>query len=131
MIKILLKFRNNVMQEIKTSDLPITIGRSKDNVVCIDNLGVSKHHAMITQKKDIYLIEDLYSTNGTFLNEKLIHCEQLKNGDEIIIGKHTLEIFIEEGDMSHHPVNLENIEMDKTMVLETKKQKKMLAKLRK
>ncbi|MGA1824184.1 MAG: FHA domain-containing protein [bacterium] len=131
MIKIILKFKNKVVREFKTNEINITIGRSNDNIICIDNLAVSKHHARITESENKYFIEDLYSTNGTFKDKKLIHREELKNGNEVIIGKHTLQFFIENTEDSHYVPNIKNIDRDKTMVLETEDQKKRLAKLQK
>ena len=131
MIKIILKFKNKIIREFKTNDINITVGRSNDNVICIDNLAVSKHHARIIESQNKYFIEDLYSTNGTFKDKKLIHCEELKNGDEVIIGKHTLKIFLENTENSHNATDIKNIDRDKTMVLETEEQKRMLAKLQK
>ncbi len=69
----------------------ITIGRDPKNLIVIDNMGVSGHHAVLTHKDNQYFLEDLNSTNGTFLNsEKITGKHQINSTDSIIIGKHTL-----------------------------------------
>lgn len=70
----------------------ITIGRAPDNEVVIDNMGVSNHHAIISKKDGQFLIEDLNSTNGTFLNsQKILSRQRINQQDSVIIGKHTLK----------------------------------------
>jgi pSer/pThr/pTyr-binding forkhead associated (FHA) protein len=68
----------------------ITIGRSKKNHIIIENLAVSSHHAKIESVGDNYLLTDLKSKNGTFVNEKQISSCWLQNLDKISIGKNTL-----------------------------------------
>jgi pSer/pThr/pTyr-binding forkhead associated (FHA) protein len=69
----------------------ITIGRSKKNHIIIENLAVSSHHAKIESVGDNYLLTDLKSKNGTFVNEKQITSYWLKHHDNISIGKHILQ----------------------------------------
>ncbi|MEI6916212.1 MAG: FHA domain-containing protein, partial [Armatimonadota bacterium] len=70
---------------------PLTIGRALDNHVVLANDDiVSTHHARIVQENDRYVIEDLDSSNGTFLNGVRIHRTSLANGAKIRIGKYTL-----------------------------------------
>lgn len=67
----------------------ITIGRSTDNDVVIDNKLASRHHAVIQKIKDAYFIKDDNSTNGTFVNNELIPKDKyvkLYKGDKITIG---------------------------------------------
>jgi hypothetical protein len=68
----------------------VTIGRSGKNHVMIENLAVSNHHAKIDSVGDKFLLTDLKSKNGTFVNEKLISLHWLRHGDSITIGKHVL-----------------------------------------
>ncbi|MGA1869472.1 MAG: FHA domain-containing protein [bacterium] len=94
MLKLLLQFKGKVLNQYITNDTHITIGRNPDNIIQINNQSVSKYHAIIIKEKDKVIIEDLQSTNGTYINEKQIHQEELKDGDEIFIGKHTIKIFL-------------------------------------
>jgi pSer/pThr/pTyr-binding forkhead associated (FHA) protein len=91
--KLLLKFHAAVIKEILVEKTPLTIGRKPDNDIVIDNMAVSGHHAKINLQGSAYVIEDLQSTNGTFLNEKKIVNSGLRHNDQIIIGQHSL-VFI-------------------------------------
>jgi pSer/pThr/pTyr-binding forkhead associated (FHA) protein len=97
MIQIQLKFKNTVLKTIETDRDEITIGRKKSNNIDIDNLQVSNKHARIVKHAGNYFIEDLKSTNGTFLNDEKISKEPLRDKDIITVGKHTLVInFLQE-----------------------------------
>jgi len=91
--KLLLKFHAAVIKEIVIEKTPVTIGRKPDNDIVIDNMAVSGHHSKINLQGSSYIIEDLQSTNGTFLNEKKIINSVLKHNDQINIGQHSL-VFI-------------------------------------
>jgi len=88
--KLLLKFHAAVIKEIPVDKTPVTIGRKPDNDIVIDNMAVSGHHAKINLQGATYIIEDLQSTNGTFLNEKKVLSSGLKHNDQIVIGQHSL-----------------------------------------
>ena len=92
MLKIELKFRDKVLKHFATDKSEITIGRGTQNDIQIDNLAVSNVHAKISRHPDHYTVEDLNSTNGTFLNEKQITKSKLNPNDIVTIGKHTLEV---------------------------------------
>ncbi|MDH5484535.1 MAG: FHA domain-containing protein [Gammaproteobacteria bacterium] len=77
-------------------------GRTPDNQVQIDDLAVSSQHARIYSEQDdtakaIFMIEDLDSTNGTFVNENKITKQQLRHNDSIRVGWNVF-IFIDEND---------------------------------
>jgi pSer/pThr/pTyr-binding forkhead associated (FHA) protein len=95
-LKIILKFNSTVIKELKIDQDEIIIGRDSGNDVQIDNIAVSREHAKIIRGSNYYIIEDLNSTNGTFVNGKKINKKFLKEDDEISIGKHTLQIVLEE-----------------------------------
>jgi FHA domain-containing protein/zinc ribbon protein len=67
-----------------------TIGRSPDCDIFLDDVTVSRKHAVLVQKDDAYFIEDQGSLNGTFLNRRRIESGRLENGDELQIGKYKL-----------------------------------------
>ena len=92
MLKILLKLKDAELKTIETDNPEITIGRSKKSDIHLNNLGVSKKHARIIRKDGIYFIEDLQSTNGTFLQEEQIQRALLSGDDIITIGKYSLVI---------------------------------------
>ncbi len=92
MIKLELKFKKNVLKKIETEKSEITIGRSPNTDIQIDNLAVSNQHARLIIQKGQYTVEDLNSTNGTLLNNKKISKAILKHNDIVAVGKHTLVI---------------------------------------
>jgi len=94
MIQIQVKFKNTILKTLETDRDEITIGRKKSNNIEIDNLQVSNKHARIVKHAGNYFIEDLKSTNGTYLNNEKISKEPLRDKDIITIGKHTLVILL-------------------------------------
>ena len=94
MLRISIKFKDSVIKTIETDSEKITIGRYEKNNIQIDNLAVSSLHARIVKEDDNYYIEDLESTNGTFLNDIPVKKEQLRDTDAVTIGKHIIVINI-------------------------------------
>lgn len=68
----------------------IKIGRDFDNDVCLDDFSVSRHHAEIEQIDDKYIIRDLGSKNGTYVNQQHLLEGPITDKDEILIGEITL-----------------------------------------
>jgi diguanylate cyclase (GGDEF)-like protein len=66
------------------------IGRGEDTDLTLSTNDVSRHHAAVFFKDDGYIIEDLNSTNGTFVNGKEIKHHALNVGDEISLGEHSI-----------------------------------------
>ena len=90
-------FENEVQK--KTVELKVgavSIGRSDDNDIHIKDSTVSSHHAKIVSYFDASYIEDLGSTNGTFVNGKKIQKHILNPGDVISVGTHSLKVEIEQ-----------------------------------
>ncbi|MCG6931552.1 MAG: FHA domain-containing protein [Desulfofustis sp.] len=88
---ITLKYKDKVLDKYQIGiGQNVTIGRSESNDIVIDNLAVSANHARIESVSASFIIKDLGSTNGTFVNEQLVSAHGLKNNDVILIGKHTL-----------------------------------------
>jgi hypothetical protein len=67
-----------------------TIGRSPDCGIFLDDVTVSRRHAVLSERDGTFTIEDQGSLNGTFLNRKRIESAELENGDELQIGKYRL-----------------------------------------
>jgi hypothetical protein len=67
-----------------------TIGRSPDCPVFLDDVTVSRKHAVVVQRDGHWFIEDQGSLNGTFVNRKRVESAELTDGDEIQIGKYRL-----------------------------------------
>ena len=103
----------------------LTIGRLEDNDIMIENLAVSGHHAKIDNVGDDYLLTDLKSKNGTFVNEQTAVSHWLKPGDIITIGKHIL--IFSYADDEIQPSD-DSGAMNQTMVMDTGKYRDMVAK---
>jgi len=89
MPKITLQFRNRLLKQCVVG-ATTTIGRLPDNALVIDSPTVSGHHACVFREGDHFVVEDLASTNGTFVNGKRVTRHALQHGDTIRIGKHTI-----------------------------------------
>jgi pSer/pThr/pTyr-binding forkhead associated (FHA) protein len=95
---ITLKFRDNILGcYFISKGKSLTIGRRKENDIVIDNLAVSGHHAKIDSVGDAFVLVDLQSKNGSFVNERLVSSHWLKNGDIVSIGKHFLIFSTDDG----------------------------------
>jgi len=90
MAKLVLSFNGEPLHEYDLDQETMTIGRKAENDIQIDNLAVSGKHAKILTILDDSFIEDLESTNGTFINGEKINKHALRNGEVIAIGKHEL-----------------------------------------
>ncbi len=116
MARLILSLDNQVLAEYNMSKERYTIGRLPDNDVRIDNPAVSGHHSLIINILNDSFLEDLNSTNGTYVNGKLIKKHALQHGDVITIGHHQLRF-------SDQATNdAEQDEFEKTMVIPTGQQ---------
>jgi pSer/pThr/pTyr-binding forkhead associated (FHA) protein len=134
MAKLRLMFNEAVLKEFNLSQGTLTVGRLPDNTVHVDNPAVSSHHARIYWETDHFVLEDLNSLNGTFVNNRRVSKVTLKDGDQVLIGKHIL-LFKDEwhedapvpGAAGPEATVRVMPKMDATMMLDTKKAKEMLA----
>ncbi len=122
MPEILVKYEDKVIERVVTQKKRISIGRTADNDIVLDNKGVSRKHAIIEFDENSALVMDNESLNGVFLNNRKVNEEVLKDKDQITIGKFDL-IYHQDA-----PKEMQFAELDGTMVLKTRKQKELLEK---
>ncbi len=109
MARLVLSLDGQVMAEYNMNKERYTIGRLPDNDIRIDNPAVSGHHSLIINILNDSFLEDLNSTNGTYVNGKLIKKHALQHGDVITVGHHQLR-FVEDDEQQD--------EFEKTMVIQ-------------
>ena len=124
MARLILVFNKKVIKDYAFEKEGMTIGRNQENDIVIDNLAVSGFHARIDKTGDTYILTDLQSTNGTFVNDKKIVSHRLQHKDKITVGKHMLLFAMSKQEQSR----AEEEGLDRTMVLDTARQKELLAK---
>lgn len=90
MPKMIVSIDEVVIKDVQITKDRTTIGRRPYNDVVIDNLAVSGEHAAIVMAGAEVAIEDLNSTNGTYVNGKAVKKQALRNGDQIEIGKYKI-----------------------------------------
>ena len=110
MAKLVLSMNGAIQGEFELDQERLTIGRKPENDIQIDNLAVSGKHSMIITILDDSFREDLGSTNGTYVNGKLVKKHALKDGDVIAIGKHELKYINENA-------SDDDDEFEKTMII--------------
>ncbi|MGZ5314296.1 MAG: FHA domain-containing protein [Solirubrobacterales bacterium] len=72
------------------ADEKVSIGRTPEAGVFLDDVTVSRNHALLVRRRDGLYVDDLGSLNGTYVNRRRIESHQLTDGDEIQIGKYKL-----------------------------------------
>ena len=127
MARLILMFNKQVVKEYPLDKEGVTIGRNEDNTIVVDNLAVSGYHARIDLAGKDHILTDLQSTNGTFVNDKKVVSHKLSHGDNVIVGKHVI-LFVGTGRETEAKTDQQKVDMDKTMMLDTAKQKELLAK---
>jgi pSer/pThr/pTyr-binding forkhead associated (FHA) protein len=90
MARLLLSLDGQVLAEYNMSKERYTVGRLQDNDIRIDNPTISGHHSLIINILNDSFLEDLNSTNGTYVNGRLIKKHALQNGDVVTVGRHQL-----------------------------------------
>jgi pSer/pThr/pTyr-binding forkhead associated (FHA) protein len=110
MPKMIVSIDEVVIKEVQLTKDRTTLGRRPYNDIVIDNLAVSGEHAVIHMNGPEVVLEDLNSTNGTYVNGKAIKKQALQNGDGIEVGKYKIKFV---GDSA-----VDNF--DKTMVVKAR-----------
>ncbi len=124
MARIIVVFNKKVIKEYPFTKDSLAIGRNDSNDIVIDNLAVSGLHARIDKSGDIYILTDLQSTNGTFVNDKIIASHKLQHKDKITVGKHLLFFAMSQEEQAKIKV----ADLDRTMILDTAQHKELLEK---
>jgi pSer/pThr/pTyr-binding forkhead associated (FHA) protein len=96
MPKMIVSIDGVVIKEVQLTKDRTTLGRRPYNDIVIDNLAVSGEHAVMQMSGSDVFLEDLNSTNGTYVNGKAIKKQRLQNGDTVEIGKYKIK-FAHEG----------------------------------
>jgi len=112
MARLILSLDGQVLAEYNMTKERYTVGRLPDNDVRIDNAAVSGHHGLIINILNDSFLEDLNSTNGTYVNGKLIKKHALTHGDVITIGHHHLRFVDSQVESS------EQDEFERTLVIQ-------------
>ena len=86
----ILSLDGQVLAEYNMSKERYTVGRLQDNDIRIDNPTISGHHSLVINILNDSFLEDLNSTNGTYVNGRLIKKHALQNGDVVTVGRHQL-----------------------------------------
>lgn len=111
MAKLILSMETTVLKDIPLNKERTTIGRKPHNDIQIDNLAISGEHAVVITILNDSFLEDMGSTNGTFVNGQSIKKHFLQNGDTIELGKYRLKY------VSDVPQQTSNADFEKTMIL--------------
>ncbi|MFK8015584.1 MAG: FHA domain-containing protein [Gammaproteobacteria bacterium] len=111
MARLILNLDGQVLAEYNMQKERYTVGRLPDNDVRIDNPAVSGHHSLVINILNDSFLEDLNSTNGTYVNGKLVKKHALQHGDVITIGHHQLR-FVDDDKEDN-----DDDEFEKTMII--------------
>ncbi|HEU4619574.1 MAG TPA: FHA domain-containing protein [Gammaproteobacteria bacterium] len=112
MARLILSLDGQTLAEYNMTKERYTVGRLPDNDIRIDNAAVSGHHSLLINILNDSFLEDLNSTNGTYVNGKLIKKHALQHGDVITIGHHQLRYVDDQAEQ------VPEDEFEKTMVIE-------------
>ncbi|MBN1106952.1 MAG: FHA domain-containing protein [Deltaproteobacteria bacterium] len=128
MARLILMFNKQVIKEYPFLKDSITIGRADDNTIIVDNLAVSSYHARIDKAGSDFILTDLQSTNGTFVNENKVVSHKLSHGDNVVIGKHVILFVATDKGKAEEEDKDKKMSLNKTMMLDTAKQRELLSK---
>ena len=104
--KLVVSLDNVVIKEFQITKERTTLGRRPYNDIVIDNLAVSGEHAVLTAAQSDVFIEDMNSTNGTYINGKAVKKQLLSNNDVVEVGKYRIKFLAEDAE-----------DYEKTMIL--------------
>ena len=129
-LKIELALKDRTIKTYTFEQDVVVVGRDPAADISIDNTGISREHTRIELNAGkTYIVKDLGSTNGTFLNDQQIQEEPLRNNDVITLGKFILRVSIEKSDApQNRPVaDKPSEDIDGTTVLSKEQMARMMA----
>jgi hypothetical protein len=106
MPKMIVSIDGVVIKEVQLTKDRTTLGRRPYNDIVIDNLAVSGEHAVLQMNGNEVHIEDLNSTNGSYVNGKAIKKQLLQNADVIEVGKYKIKFVNEAADLSYEKTQM-------------------------
>ena len=95
--KLVVSLDGVVIKEVQITKDKTTLGRRPYNDIVIDNLAVSGEHAVLQMVGSDVFIEDLNSTNGTYINGKAVKKQLLAHNDTVEVGKYKIKYLVDEG----------------------------------
>jgi pSer/pThr/pTyr-binding forkhead associated (FHA) protein len=95
--KLVVSLDGVVIKEVQITKDKTTLGRRPYNDIVIDNLAVSGEHAVLQMVGTDVFIEDLNSTNGTYINGKAVKKQLLAHNDTVEVGKYKIKFMVEDG----------------------------------
>jgi pSer/pThr/pTyr-binding forkhead associated (FHA) protein len=133
MSKLVLKFESAVLQEVAVGQKEVSIGRSPESGIVIDNPAVSNYHARVFMEEGRLMLQDFGSLNGTFVNGQRVKMLMLKPGDSVAIGKHTIvvtdSVEVRAKSLDHAEAKAAVPKMNETVMLDTKDRREFLEKI--
>jgi hypothetical protein len=115
MARIILEHKGQVLKDFTLHKGSLTIGRRKDNTIVFGDPQVSAYHARIDKRGSEYILTDLQSTNGTFVNDLKVFSHRLSHGDRISVSKHAL-LFIGT-EKAKIDAELDKVPLDRTVII--------------
>jgi len=116
MPELIVKLGDNVVHKYFFDKEVLSIGRAKDNDIVIENLSVSRNHARIRRADNKYILTDLNSANGTYVNNVRVNKTDLCHDDIITIGKHTIHFI--NVDLSDEQIISDAFGAERTMIVD-------------
>ena len=109
LMRLVVKHNGRTVNEFQFAKGPVHIGRHADSQIFLPDRIVSRHHAVIFNTQDSkWMVEDLDSSNKTYLNDKAIHKAEIKAGDCLRIADFTIEIDLAGNSIANNAINLED-----------------------
>lgn len=114
MAHLVITLKEKLIGEYPIDKDKLSIGRKPNNDICLNHLAVSGHHSQIITVLDSSFLEDLNSTNGTYVNSRLVKKHALEHGDLISIGDYRIKFANEQADI---PEEFDDDILEQTILL--------------